>query len=145
MMEIIVRILTIILLQIICLSILFMLGGVGVIALFLVIFDIDESYAMIVAILFQYLCWIFFWSKTFHWKTYIAKFVDIVGSLFIISCTWIDITKIVPPVLIHMDLFLKYPYWDRSATLILYVNLLGVVLYYISMLSKTCFTNDNTK
>ena len=33
-MEIIVRILTIILLQIICLSILFMLGGVGVIALF---------------------------------------------------------------------------------------------------------------
>ena len=122
-----------------------MLGGVGVIALFLVIFDIDESYAMIVAILFQYLCWIFFWSKTFNWKTYIAKFVDLVGSLFIISCTWIDITNIVPPVLIHMDLFLKYPYWDRSATLILYVNLLGVVLYYISMLSKTCFTNDNTK
>ena len=75
-MEIIVKILTIILLQIICLSILFMLGGVGVIALFLVIFDIDESYAMIVAILFQYLCWIFFWNKTFHWKTYIAKFVN---------------------------------------------------------------------
>lgn len=145
MMKIIIRILIVVLLQIICLLILFGLGGVGVIALLLIIFNIDELYAMIAAILFQYFCWIFFWRKIFHWETCIAQFVYIVGSLFIISCTWIDITKIVPPILIHMDFFLKFPYWDRSATLILYVNLLGVVLYYILMLSKTCFTSDNTR
>ena len=126
------KIVTVIFLQIFCVYFLFALGGIGMITLFLILCQIDESYSEYISIWIQYLFWIYLWYKYFCWKKKQAIYVSIIGSIFMTFLFLIDIECVIP-------LFSKFgnitliPNFDRMFAYIIVMNLLGIVLYYVSI------------